>query len=198
MTAGGTTAGGAQLEVTAMRLEGPLVLQPCVHGDARGFFQETYRRSAYAEFGIDQDFVQDNHSRSARGVVRGMHFQVGRGQAKLVRCGRGAIFDVLVDIRRGSPSFGQWEGVELSDGNHRQLYVPIGFAHGFCVTSEVADVIYKVSSYYDPEVERGVAFDDPEIGIEWPAGLELQPSDRDRSAPPLSEVAGELPFTYPG
>ena len=179
------------------RLDGPIVIEPLVHGDERGFFHETYRKNVFAELGIHDDFVQDNHSRSGRGVVRGMHFQVGRGQAKLVRCARGAIYDVLVDIRRGSPTFGEWEAVELSDDNHRQLYVPVGFAHGFCVTSEVADVIYKVSSYYDPEVERGIAYHDPEIGIEWPQGLELQPSERDRSAPPLREVADELPFTYP-
>ncbi len=177
------------------QLEGPVLLQPAVHGDARGFFQETYRRARFAELGIDDEFVQDNHSRSGRGVVRGMHFQVGAGQAKLVRCARGAIFDVVVDIRRGSPTFGRWEAFDLDDERHRQLFVPVGFAHGFCVTSDVADVIYKTSSYYDPGLERGFAYDDPEVGIEWP-DVELRVSERDRAAPRLRDVAGEIPFVY--
>ena len=163
-----------------------MLVEPVVHGDERGFFQETYRRQAFAELGIHEDFVQDNHSRSRRGVLRGMHFQPG--QAKLVRCARGAILDVVVDIRPGSPSFGRWEGVELDDQTHRQLYVPDGFAHGFCVLSEVADVLYKVSTYYDPAVESGFRFDDPEVGIEWPAGLELETSARDREAPLLRDL----------
>ena len=177
------------------RLEGLALIQPAVHGDARGFFQETYRRSTFAALGIDLEFVQDNHSRSGRGVVRGMHFQVGAGQAKLVRCARGAIFDVVVDIRRGSPTFGRWEGFELDDERHRQLFVPIGFAHGFCVRSEVADVVYKVSSYYRDELERGIAYDDPDVGIAWPEH-ELRVSDLDRRAPRLREVEAELPFVY--
>ena len=138
--------------------------------------------------------MQDNHSRSARGVVRGMHFAVGQGQAKLVRCARGSIFDVVVDLRSASPTYGQWEGFTLDDSEHRQLYVPVGFAHGFCVTSEIADVAYKCSTYYDPEVERAIAYDDPDVGIEWPAGLELKVSERDSQAPRLSDVAPELPF----
>ena len=176
-------------------LNGPVLIQPQVHGDARGFFQETYRRDLFPELGVDVEFAQDNHSRSGRGVLRGMHFQVGDGQAKLVRCARGAILDVVVDIRRGSPTFGKWESHELDDEQHHQLYVPIGFAHGFCVTSEVADVIYKCSSYYDPELERGIAYDDPDLGIEWP-DLDLIVSERDRSAPRLAEIAEELPFEY--
>ena len=176
-------------------LNGPVLIQPQVHGDARGFFQETYRRDLFPELGVDVEFVQDNHSRSGRGVLRGMHFQVGEGQAKLVRCARGAILDVVVDIRRGSPTFGKWESHELDDEQHHQLYVPVGFAHGFCVTSEVADVIYKCSSYYDPELERGIAYDDPDLGIEWP-DLDLIVSERDRSAPRLAEIAEELPFEY--
>ena len=176
-------------------LDGPILFEPSVYGDARGFFVETYRRSAYAEAGVSEDFVQDNHSRSGRGVLRGMHFSVGEGQAKLVRCARGSIYDVVVDIRRGSPTFGQWEGHDLDDENHRQLYVPLGFAHGFLVTSDVADVIYKVSSYYSADTERGFKYDDPEVGIEWPAG-ELIVSERDRSAPYLREVEAELPFSY--
>lgn len=177
------------------RLDGPVLIQPTVHPDSRGFFQETYRRDAYATLGVDVEFVQDNHSRSARGVVRGMHFQVGDGQAKLIRCARGSIFDVVVDIRHGSPSFGEWEGVELDDEQLLQLYVPVGFAHGFCVTSAVADVVYKCSSYYDGELERGFRFDDPDVGIAWPSALELMPSERDVSAPLLREVQPELPFT---
>jgi len=176
-------------------VEGPVVLESEVHGDARGFFQETYREDAFAELGITADFVQDNHSRSQRGVLRGMHFQVGDGQAKLVRCARGSIFDVVVDLRRGSPTFGQWEAHDLDDDRHRQLYVPVGFAHGFCVTSEIADVIYKCSSYYDPALERGIAYDDPRLGIEWP-DLELIVSDRDAQAPRLADVAADLPFEY--
>jgi dTDP-4-dehydrorhamnose 3,5-epimerase len=168
------------------RLDGPVLIEPVVHGDARGFFQETYRKAVFADLGVHEDFVQDNHSRSRLGVLRGMHFQPG--QAKLVRCARGSILDVLVDIRPGSASFGQWEPFPLYDESHRQLYVPDGFAHGFCVTSELADVVYKVSTYYDPDAESGFRFDDPEVGIEWPEGIELQVSDRDRTAPLLSEL----------
>ena len=167
-------------------------MEPAVHGDERGFFQETYRRQAFAELGVHDEFVQDNHSRSRPGVLRGMHFQPG--QAKLVRCARGAILDVVVDIRPGSASFGSWEGVELDDRTYRQLYVPDGFAHGFCVVSEVADVLYKVSTYYDPAVESGFRFDDPDVGIEWPTGFELLYSERDRTAPRLADVADTLPF----
>jgi dTDP-4-dehydrorhamnose 3,5-epimerase len=168
------------------RLEGPVLIEPTVHGDARGFFVETYRANVLAELGVHDEFVQDNHSRSRLGVLRGMHFQPG--QAKLVRCARGAIVDVIVDIRPGSPSFGSWEAFELDDERGHQLYVPDGFAHGFCVTSELADVVYKVTTYYDPASESGFRFDDPEVGIEWPAGIELQVSERDREAPLLSEL----------
>jgi dTDP-4-dehydrorhamnose 3,5-epimerase len=176
------------------KLDGPLLLQPIVHGDERGFFLETYRRSALAEFGIVDEFVQDNHSRSRRGVVRGMHFQPG--MAKLVRCARGAIYDVAVDLRRGSPTFGQWEGFELSDSNHHQFYCPDGFAHGFCVLSDLADVVYMTSAYYDPARESGFAYDDSAVGIAWPAGIELTASARDASAPPLAAIADSLPFVY--
>ncbi len=144
-----------------------------------------------------QEFIQDNHSRSTRGVVRGMHFQVGAGVAKLVRCARGRILDVAVDLRAGSPTYARWEGVELDDENMRSLYVPVGFAHGFCVLSDVADVIYKQSAYYDPAVERGIAWDDPQVAITWPLPLEeLTVSARDASAPKLAEVAHELPFRW--
>jgi dTDP-4-dehydrorhamnose 3,5-epimerase len=176
-----------------------MLIEPRVFGDERGFFTETYRRSAFAELGVTEEMVQDNHSRSGRGIVRGMHFQIGDGASKLVRCGRGKIYDVLVDLRRGSPTFGEWEGFELSDENMRVLYCPIGFAHGFCVLSEVADVIYKQSNYYSGEVERGIAYDDPELGIEWPLPTEeLFPSERDAAAPTLAEVRDELPFEYAG
>ena len=177
------------------RLQGPVLIEPEIHGDERGFLCETYRHSSFRELGIPDGFVQENQSRSRRGVLRGMHLQVGEGQAKLVRCAYGSIVDVLVDIRRGSPSFGHWEAYELDDQNMRALYVPVGFAHGFCVTSELADVIYKLSGYYAPELERGFRYDDPEVGIDWPE-LELIVSDRDASAPPLSAIADELPFEY--
>jgi dTDP-4-dehydrorhamnose 3,5-epimerase len=176
------------------KLDGPLLLAPQVYGDERGFFLESYRRSVLAELGVDAPLVQDNHSRSGRGIVRGMHFQPG--QAKLVRCVRGAIFDVIVDIRRGSPQFGEWEGFRLDDVEHHQLYIPDGFAHGFCVLTEIADVTYKISSYYAPEIEGGFAFDDPDVGIEWPAEGELIASDRDREAPTLAQLEATLPFTY--
>ncbi len=168
-------------------------------GDERGFFCETYRSEWNAELGIAEDlrFVQDNHSRSTRGVLRGMHFQVGDGLAKLVRCARGQILDVAVDLRRGSPTYGRWDGMELDDVNMRQLYVPAGFAHGFCVLSDVADVIYKQSAYYDQELERGIAWDDPDVAIEWPLpASELIISERDSSAPRLRELAAELPFEF--
>jgi dTDP-4-dehydrorhamnose 3,5-epimerase len=179
-----------------IRLEGPILIELTALGDERGFFCETYRRGVLLELGVAEEMVQDNHSRSRRGIVRGMHFQIGQGAAKLVRCGRGMILDVVVDIRRGSPTFGEWEAFELSDENMRMIYCPIGFAHGFCVLSEVADVIYKQSNYYAEETERGFKYDDPDVGIEWPADLELVPSRRDATAPLLREVAGELPFEY--
>ena len=186
------------MERLPTRLGGPVLVRPRVLGDARGFFVESYRESVLAEFGVTDTFIQDNHSRSARGVLRGMHFAIGEGSAKLVRCARGAIVDVLVDLRRGSPTFGEWEAFELDDENLCALYVPVGFAHGFCVTSEVADVLYKQSQYYDPSVEREISYDDPDVGIEWPAGLALQVSDRDRDAPRLRDVAADLPFAYTG
>jgi dTDP-4-dehydrorhamnose 3,5-epimerase len=179
------------------RLEGPLLLAPPVFGDERGFFCETYRRSTLMELGVQEEMVQDNHSRSRRGVVRGMHFSIGRGAAKLVRCGRGAIFDVLVDIRRGSPTFGEWEGYELTDENMHVLYAPVGFAHGFCVLSETADVLYKQDAYYTPPTDRGFKYDDPDVAIAWPLPVdELVPSQRDLDAPLLKDVADDLPFEY--
>jgi len=182
------------MQTLSTKLTGPLLLAPTVHGDERGFFVETYRFQALAESGIEDAFVQDNHSRSRRGVVRGMHFQPG--QAKLVRCARGAILDVLVDIRRGSPQFGQWEAFQLDDAEHRQLYVPDGFAHGFCVLSELADVTYKVSTYYDPSLESGFSYADAGVGIRWPDAASLIGSERDRGAPSLAELEPTLPYSY--
>ena len=186
-----------RFEKLETRLDGPLYLQPRVIGDERGFFSETYRRNEFAELGIGEEMVQDNHSRSKRGIVRGMHFQIGAGAAKLVRCGRGTIVDVMVDLRRGSPTFGEWEAFELSDENGRMVYCPVGFGHGFCVVSDIADVFYKQSNYYADETERGISYQDPDVGIEWPLpDAELIPSQRDATAPLLRDIAGELPFEY--
>jgi dTDP-4-dehydrorhamnose 3,5-epimerase len=177
-------------------MDGPLLIEPAVYGDDRGFFHESWRADWQQELGLDADaFVQDNHSRSRRGVLRGMHFQIGPGIGKLVRCGRGAIFDVIVDIRRDSPKYGRWEGFELNDETLRQLWVPIGFAHGFCTVSDVADVHYKQTGYYDAALERGIAHNDPDVAIDWPQ-LELFTSERDAQAPRLREIADELPFVY--
>jgi dTDP-4-dehydrorhamnose 3,5-epimerase len=173
-------------------LDGPILVEPTVHGDARGFFLEAYRRNAFAELGIADEFVQENHSRSRRGIVRGMHFQPG--MAKLVRVVRGAILDAVADVRPSSPGFGRWEAFELTDANAWTLYVPDGFAHGFCVLSDEADVVYSCSTYYDPGVEGGFAYDDPDVGIAWPEDLDLVASERDRSAPRLAELREELPF----
>lgn len=182
------------MRVLETRLDGPLLLAPTIHGDSRGFFVESYRAGLWAAHGVDETFVQDNHSRSARGVLRGMHLSIGAGQSKLVRCARGAILDVIVDIRRDSPTYGEWESFELDDAGAHQLYVPIGFAHGFCVVSELADVTYKCSTYYDPLVERGFHYDDPAVAIAWPTDVEPIVSERDRHAPSLDEIAHELPF----
>jgi dTDP-4-dehydrorhamnose 3,5-epimerase len=189
----------AAVEIVQTRLPGLVAIEPAVHGDERGFFIETYRREWHEQVGIPaaQSFVQDNHSRSARGVLRGMHFQLGDGVAKLVRCARGRILDVAVDLRAGSPTYGEWEAVELDEESMRELYVPVGFAHGFCVLSDVADVLYKQTGYYDGELDRGIAHDDPDIGIRWPLpAAELIVSERDRSSPRLAEVADELPFRW--
>jgi dTDP-4-dehydrorhamnose 3,5-epimerase len=187
------------MRVLPTRLPGLVAIEPVAHGDERGFFCETFRVEWGAQIGLGEHerFVQDNHSRSSRGVLRGMHFQVGDGLGKLVRCARGRIVDVGVDLRRGSPTYGQWDGVELDDESMRELYVPVGFAHGFCVLSDVADVIYKQTAYYDPALERGIAWNDPDVGIEWPLpDDELTISARDAEAPRLRELAAELPFEY--
>ena len=170
-----------------------VLVEATANGDERGFLLESFRDDAWHELGVDAEFVQENHSRSGKGILRGIHFQTRPGQAKLVRCVRGTIWDVAVDLRRDSPTYRSWEGYELSDENHRQLFVPAGFGHGFCVLSDVADVAYKLSSYYDPDTEAGIAWDDPDVGIDWPLA-EPQVSERDRSAPRLEDIADDLPF----
>lgn len=186
------------MNVDSTRLPGVLLVKPVVHGDARGFFAETFRDDAMAAAGITTRWVQDNHSRSRRGVLRGMHFQTSPGQEKLVRCARGRILDVVVDVRRGSPTYGRWEGFELDDDGLHALYVPIGFAHGFCVLSDVADVVYKCSNYYDPVTEAGFAWDDPDVGIAWPEDIDVQVSQRDAGAPRLRDISDGLPFAWSG
>ena len=162
-----------------------VLIEPDVHGDERGFFVEVFRNSWMDELGVQIEFVQENQSRSTGPVLRGIHMQ--RGQAKLVRCTRGRIWDVAVDLRPDSPSYRRWEGYELNDETHHQLVVPDGFGHAFCVLSDEADIAYRLSAYYDPESERAVAWDDPEIGIEWPISDPIL-SERDRAAPRLAEL----------
>ena len=166
------------------------------HGDHRGFFAETYSRRKYFELGIDVEFVQDNHSLSREvGTLRGLHFQAPpHAQAKLVRCGRGALFDVAVDIRRGSPSYGQWKGYELTVENGNQLYIPVGFAHGFVTLMPDSEIVYKCSDYYAPETEGAVLWNDPEIGIDWPTDTSPILSNKDAFAPLLSDL--ESPFIF--
>jgi dTDP-4-dehydrorhamnose 3,5-epimerase len=177
------------------KLDGVVLIEPQVHGDERGFMVETYSAPAWAELGVDAQFIQHNHSRSVGGTLRGIHFQTSPGQAKLVRCPRGAILDVAVDLRKDSPTRGQWEAHRLDDVDHRQLYVPVGFGHGFAVLSEEADVTYLLSSLYDPATESGIAWDDPDVGVEWGVEDPLL-SERDRSAPRLADAAAELPFEF--
>jgi dTDP-4-dehydrorhamnose 3,5-epimerase len=179
------------VDVVGLQLPGLKLLSPRVFRDARGFFLETYSEPRYAQHGIDCQFVQDNHSRSVRGTLRGLHYQSSPGQAKLLRVSQGRIFDVAVDIRVDSPTFGKWESVELDGEDHRQLFIPVGFAHGFCVLSDSADVMYKVSSVYDPETECSIAYDDPDIGIDWPIGDPIV-SERDRHAESLRDLRRRL------
>lgn len=174
------------MRVTAADVPGVLVIEPTTYGDHRGFFLETYHEGRYREAGLAHGFVQDNHSRSRRGVLRGLHYQLVQPQGKLVMVTRGEVFDVAVDIRRGSPTFGRWAGCILDDRSHRQFYVPPGFAHGFCVLSEEVDFVYKCTDYYHPESERGIAWDDPDIGIDWPR-LDMTLSEKDRGNPRLAD-----------
>ena len=179
------------MNVVETSLPGVLIIEPKVFGDARGFFFESFNQKAFQQAsGLDVEFVQDNHSCSAKGVLRGLHYQIKQAQGKLVRVVRGAVYDVAVDVRRSSPHFGRWVGVELSAENHRQLWVPAGFAHGFLVTSESAEFLYKTTDYYAPEFERCIAWNDPAIGIEWPLDVLPQLSAKDQAGLPL--VAAEV------
>lgn len=175
------------MKVIETTLPGVLLLEPKVFRDARGFFLETYNAQRFREAGISPEFVQDNHSRSARGVLRGLHYQEPDPQGKLVRCSRGALFDVAVDIRAGSPHFGKWFGAELSEDNMRMLWVPPGFAHGFCALTDIADLMYKCTALYDAAADRAIAWNDPQIGIEWPIAEPLL-SPKDAAAPRLRDA----------
>lgn len=174
-------------------LPGVIVVDPDVHGDTRGFLLETFHARKYAEGGIEAEFVQDNQSRSARGILRGLHAQLEHPQGKLVQVVIGEIYDVAVDIRRGSPTFGKFAATRLSEENHRQLYIPPDFAHGFCVTSEITHVEYKCTDFYHPASEISIAWDDPEIGIPWPVE-QPELSDRDKAAQRLREFGDRLPL----
>lgn len=178
--------------VTKTSLPEVLVVTPDVHADARGFFLETYHARRYAEHGIAAVFVQDNHSRSQRATLRGLHLQLGRPQGKLIRVIDGEIFDVAVDVRLGSPTFGRWVGTVLSADNFLECYIPPGFAHGFAVTSDAAQVEYKCTEFYDPADELGIAWNDPALGIRWPVERPIL-SDRDQKNPRLSDLMSKLP-----
>lgn len=174
------------MKVLATALPGVVIIEPRVIEDGRGFFFESYHAARYAEAGLPERFVQDNHSRSTAGTVRGLHYQLRQPQGKLVRVvGGGSVFDVAVDIRRGSPTFGRWVGVELSAANKRQLYIPPGFAHGFCVPTEPSELVYKVTGYWVPDDERGIAWNDPTIAIAWPLASPPLLSDKDKAFPRL-------------
>jgi len=187
------------MKIQETALPGVLLIEPIVHGDARGFFVETFRENVLAAHGIPGPFVQDNHSRSGCGVLRGLHYQREHPQGKLVRVARGRVLDVAVDIRRGSPHFGRSLALELDDVHHRQLYIPPGFAHGFLVLSEVADFIYRCTDYYHPASEGGIRWDDPALDIRWPA-LDSPPqvSDKDTRLPRLADIPVERLPVYPG
>lgn len=178
------------MNIVQTPLNDAVVIEPRVFGDARGFFMETWSRAAFAEVGLPIEFVQDNHSRSTKGILRGLHYQIQHPQGKLVRVVRGRVFDVAVDLRRASSTFGQWYGVELSDENHRMFWVPPGFAHGFYVLSDVADFVYKCSDIYAPEHERCIRWDDPTLNIDWriPSGSTPILSDKDAAGAPFAEA----------
>jgi dTDP-4-dehydrorhamnose 3,5-epimerase len=180
------------MQIVPTDLPGVVIIEPDVHRDGRGFLVETFHADRYRRHGIDGPFVQDNHSRSAGGTVRGLHLQRARPQGKLVRVVAGAIFDVAVDVRRGSPTFGRWVGMTLSAENFRQCYVPAGFAHGFSVVGDVAEVVYKCTDVYDPANEVGIAWNDPSIAIEWPVRDPML-SKRDAANPLLADVMDRLP-----
>ena len=179
------------MKITPLAIPEVMLVEPKVFGDARGFFLESFRQDLFdAATGTRHEFVQDNHSRSTRGVLRGLHYQLPpHAQGKLVRVITGAVFDVAVDVRRSSPTFGQWVGAELTAENHRQLWIPPGFAHGFLVLSETADFVYKTTAYYAPQSDRGILWNDADIGIAWPElGMELSLSDKDRQQPSLGQA----------
>jgi len=184
------------MKVNKTNLEGVLHIEPKIFGDARGFFLETYNKERYMAAGFpDVDFVQDNHSRSSKGVLRGLHFQLNHPQGKLVQVATGSVFDVVVDVRVGSPTFGQWYGCTLSEDNHHQLWIPPKFAHGFCVLSDTADFIYKCTDYYRPDDEGGLLWNDPDVGIEWPIELPLL-SDKDKAYACLADIPQHLLTKY--
>jgi dTDP-4-dehydrorhamnose 3,5-epimerase len=168
-------------------LDGVLLIQPAVHSDSRGRFFESFQKERYKEIGIEEEFVQDNQSVSQKNTIRGLHYRVAPEQAKLVRVIKGEVFDVVVDIRKQSPTFGQWRGYTLSDSNYLQIYIPAGFAHGFCVLSETAEFLYKVSEYYSAEKEKGVMWNDPDIGINWPTSNPVL-SEKDKTNPALKDI----------
>ena len=180
------------VKITPTRIPDVLLIEPDVFGDARGFFMESWHAQKFAAQGLDVSFVQDNHSRSGQGVLRGLHYQLEQPQGKLVSVVCGSVFDVAVDIRKGSPSFGQWVGAELSGDNQRQFYVPAGFAHGFCVLSESADFLYKCTDFYAPHDEHGILWNDPAIGIDWP-GEDFRVSDKDAGNSVLRDMTDRLP-----
>lgn len=179
------------MNIVTCDIEGPLIIEPRVFGDDRGFFMETWNAAAFAEAGLDLTFVQDNHSHSQKGVLRGMHFQNPGAQGKLVRVARGAVFDAVVDMRRGSPTFGQWTGVYLSAQNKRMFWVPEGFAHGFLTLEDNTDFLYKCTAPYAPQNEQSLAWDDPDVGIEWPLdGMQPLLSAKDTTGSPLAQLEG--------
>lgn len=185
------------MNIVETALPGVLLIEPKVFGDARGFFVETFRANALRDAGLDVAFVQDNQSRSRRGVLRGLHYQLVQPQGKLVRVSSGSVFDVAVDVRVGSPHFGQWFGAVLDDVTHRQMYVPPGFAHGFVVLSEIADFVYKCTDYYHPASEQGIAWNDPGVGIAWPLqGIEPMLSAKDLANPRLQDQARDRLPTF--
>lgn len=178
------------MKVIETKLPGVLIIEPTVFGDTRGFFKETYQAQRYRDAGIEYDFVQDNHTRSQKGVLRGLHFQITKPQGKLVSCSQGAVFDVVVDLNRESKTFGQYVGIEMSEDNHRQVWVPPSYAHGFCVLTKSADIQYKCTDYYDPSDEGGLIWNDPDLAIDWPINEPLL-SNKDAELPALKELVNQ-------
>jgi dTDP-4-dehydrorhamnose 3,5-epimerase len=178
---------GEILKASRTELEGVLLIEPTIHGDCRGRFFESYKKEEYHAFGIEDDFVQENQSLSQKNVLRGLHYRIEPEQAKLVRVIRGEVFDVVVDMRKKSPTFGKWQGFILSESNHIQLYIPVGFAHGFCVLSDTAEFLYKVTEYYSAEKEKGIIWNDPDIGIDWPISDPIL-SEKDKINPRLKSL----------